>query len=147
MWKAPSSLVNNLHNLEQPLNFQRLPFQKMNIKVLLGIILFALNIIWINDLLMREILSEVWGILSATISMNTVIVSKTERPSVIFSPLSGGSNSKKLKKRLTNQIKVNKTKWFLNKIINVVKYSCSKWWNLKQRNAIIWFSYTLGNLY
>lgn len=51
---------------------------------------------WLEHILISETLSEVWGILSATMSMKTVIVSSTDKPRVIFSPLSGGSRNLKL---------------------------------------------------
>lgn len=44
-------------------------------------------------LLITDIDSDVEGILSATISIKTVIVSNTDRPRVIFSPLSGGNKN------------------------------------------------------
>jgi hypothetical protein len=42
---------------------------------------------------MTDIDCDVDGILSATMNMKTVIVSSTEIPNVIFSPLSGGNNN------------------------------------------------------
>jgi hypothetical protein len=42
---------------------------------------------------MTDIDCDVDGILSATMNMKTVIVSSTEIPNVIFSPLSGGNKN------------------------------------------------------